>query len=58
MTVDVVAVSGTAVAPYLDDVARLRIAVFREWPYLYAGDAAYEATYLQAYARTPRGVRA
>lgn len=54
--VDVVAVSGPAVAPYLDDVARLRIAVFREWPYLYDGDAAYEARYLRALARTPRSV--
>jgi GNAT superfamily N-acetyltransferase len=33
----------------LDDVARLRIEVFRDWPYLYDGDAAYERAYLQAY---------
>jgi hypothetical protein len=26
----------------LDDLARLRIAVFADWPYLYEGDAAYE----------------
>lgn len=48
--------TGAGVAPFLDDVARLRIAVFREWPYLYDGDAGYEARYLQAYARTPRSV--
>lgn len=33
----------------LHDVARLRIAVFAEWPYLYDGDLAYEADYLQSY---------
>ena len=30
--------SGAALLPCLDDVARLRIAVFRDWPYLYDGD--------------------
>lgn len=33
----------------LDDVARLRIAVFRAWPYLYDGDLDYERNYLTAY---------
>jgi len=41
--------TGAALAEALDDVARLRIEVFRAWPYLYDGDAAYEAEYLQAY---------
>lgn len=44
------AVPGDALAPWLDAVARLRIAVFREWPYLYAGDMDYERDYLAAYA--------
>ncbi len=47
---------GAAVAPRLDALARLRIAVFREWPYLYEGDAAYEADYLRIYAKSPRSV--
>lgn len=41
--------TGEAVAGVLDDLARLRIAVFRDWPYLYDGDAAYEREYLKAY---------
>ena len=41
--------TGEAVAGALDDLARLRIAVFRDWPYLYDGDAAYEREYLKAY---------
>jgi GNAT superfamily N-acetyltransferase len=47
---------GAAMLPYLDDLARLRIAVFREWPYLYEGDRDYERTYLAAYARSPSSV--
>jgi GNAT superfamily N-acetyltransferase len=45
--------SGAALLPHLDAVAALRIAVFRDWPYLYDGDAAYEREYLDAYAKSP-----
>ena len=31
------------------DVARLRINVFRDWPYLYEGDLEYEQAYLRPY---------
>ncbi len=48
--------SGDALIPHLDDVARLRMRVFRDWPYLYAGDPAYERAYMAAYARSPRSV--
>ncbi len=40
----------------LPDLARLRIAVFRAWPYLYDGDEAYEARYLATYAESPGAV--
>ncbi len=50
-------VRGDAIdATRLQAVARLRIAVFRDWPYLYDGDADYEAAYLAAYTRSPRSV--
>lgn len=42
-----------ALHPLLPHLARLRIAVFRDWPYLYEGDEAYEARYLRAYADAP-----
>jgi GNAT superfamily N-acetyltransferase len=42
--------TGAAVEPWLHAVAALRIAVFREWPYLYDGDLDYEAKYLATYA--------
>ena len=47
---------GAAIAPYIDDLARLRLAVFREFPYLYDGDPAYEADYLARYAHSGRSL--
>lgn len=41
---------GGEIRPYIDELAALRIAVFRDWPYLYEGDRAYERDYLAAYA--------
>lgn len=49
MSVTTRILTGNALAAALDDVARLRIAVFRDWPYLYDGDLDYERTYLTAY---------
>lgn len=40
---------GAELEEALDDVARLRIEVFRAFPYLYDGDLAYERDYLQSY---------
>lgn len=47
---------GAAIVPHLDAIAALRIAVFRDWPYLYDGDVGYEREYLRAYADCPRSV--
>ena len=44
------------VAERLGDLAALRIAVFREWPYLYDGSEAYERDYLRTYAESERAV--
>lgn len=49
----VVAHTGEALRRHLDDIARLRIQVFRDWPYLYEGDPDYERRYLQTYVDTP-----
>lgn len=40
----------------LDDVAALRIAVFRDWPYLYDGDLDYEREYLETYRQSEAAV--
>jgi GNAT superfamily N-acetyltransferase len=50
-TLRIETLTGPALLPHLKDLARLRIAVFREYPYLYEGDAAYEASYLARYTR-------
>lgn len=41
--------------PVLDALARLRIEVFRDWPYLYDGSLDYERTYLARYGRAATG---
>jgi GNAT superfamily N-acetyltransferase len=51
LPVSLATVTGDALLAHLPAVAALRIAVFREWPYLYAGDAGYEQRYLARYAR-------
>lgn len=49
-------VSGADVAPWIADLARLRITVFRDFPYLYEGTVAYEEKYLQTYVRSPDSI--
>jgi len=39
-----------------DDLARLRIEVFRDFPYLYKGDVDYERRYLATYMASPGAV--
>lgn len=41
--------TGAALDAALDDVAALRINVFRDWPYLYDGSLDYERRYLETY---------
>jgi GNAT superfamily N-acetyltransferase len=44
---------GDAMAPFVDELAALRIRVFRAWPYLYDGDLDNERDYLAAFTRSP-----
>ena len=41
---------------YLPDLARLRIQVFRDFPYLYDGNYDYEEKYLKTYTDSPESV--
>jgi len=45
-----------ALTRYLPDLARLRIQVFRDFPYLYDGSYEYEEKYLQTYVDCPESV--
>ncbi|EKF73720.1 hypothetical protein A11A3_12178 [Alcanivorax hongdengensis A-11-3] len=55
-TVEIRPVTGIAVEPWLDELAALRIQVFRDFPYLYAGSLDYERGYLDRYAQSDRSV--
>lgn len=48
--------SGPALEQFIPDLARLRIQVFREFPYLYDGNLEYEKKYLQTYIDCPESV--
>lgn len=56
MSVRVEPLTGHGIAARLGDVARLRIEVFRAYPYLYDGDLEYEHRYLAAFAASRDGV--
>jgi len=54
--VEIRPVTGFAVEPWLDELAELRIQVFRDFPYLYEGNRDYERRYLDRYAQSDRSV--
>lgn len=45
--------AGPDILPFISDAARLRISVFREYPYLYEGTMEYEEKYLRTYSEAP-----
>lgn len=53
-TLRIETLTGPALAPHVATLARLRIAVFRAFPYLYDGDVAHERTELAQFAASPR----
>ena len=48
--------AGAAVERHIAELARLRIEVFREFPYLYDGSMEYESAYLRTYVQSPDSV--
>lgn len=48
--------TGPQVAAYIPELARLRIIVFRQFPYLYDGDTEYEERYLRTYTASADSV--
>lgn len=49
MSVSLEVVTGESRLALIDALATLRLSIFRAWPYLYEGDAAYEREYLRTY---------
>lgn len=56
MTLTISAASAAELPALLPVLARLRIRVFRDWPYLYDGDLDYEERYLSTFAKSPGAV--
>lgn len=56
MPVELRTLTGHDLDAALPELARLRIEVFRAFPYLYDGNAAYEEGYLRTYAETPGAI--
>jgi GNAT superfamily N-acetyltransferase len=52
----IIRMTGPEIFPYMDDLARLRIQVFHDYPYLYEGDLEYEKNYLKVYTNCPASV--
>jgi GNAT superfamily N-acetyltransferase len=49
MNLSLEALTGSSIEAVMTDLAQLRIMVFKEFPYLYAGSLEYESKYLQTY---------
>lgn len=56
MSLRVAPLTGPDIDKALPALARLRIAVFREWPYLYEGTLAYEQDYLAHFSQARDGI--
>lgn len=56
MSIEIKPVHGNDIIKYFDDLARLRIGVFREFPYLYDGNVEHEREYLSTYSNAEGSV--
>jgi len=56
MSIRVEAITGDGLKARLADLARLRIEVFFDYPYLYDGDLDYETKYLTALGASPNAI--
>jgi GNAT superfamily N-acetyltransferase len=56
MTVRIEPLTGTALHQAIPDLARLRIEVFRDWPYLYDGTLDHEQSYIRRFSESAGAV--
>ena len=56
MALNLQSLTGQDILPHVPALARLRMEVFREYPYLYDGSLDYEAHYVATYAQSPRSL--
>ncbi len=55
-TIYIERMTGNQLEAYIHDLARLRIEIFRDFPYLYDGNLDYESHYLRTYIQSPDSV--
>jgi GNAT superfamily N-acetyltransferase len=48
--------TGPQLQPYINDIAALRISIFRDYPYLYDGDIQTEIDYLKSYSKSANSI--
>ncbi len=56
MNLTISVLKGQSLIDAIDEVARLRLTVFRDFPYLYQGSKEYEVNYLQAYVNCDQAI--
>jgi GNAT superfamily N-acetyltransferase len=54
MSLQLQVLSGSEIEAFIPELARLRIEVFREFPYLYQGSLEYERRYLEKFLHLPQ----
>src|SRR4051812_9034377 len=54
MSLSFITKQGQAIESVFDDLAKLRITVFRDFPYLYEGTEVYEKEYLKIYSNSAK----
>lgn len=52
----IVRLKGQEILPYIPELARLRISIFKSYPYLYEGDLEYERNYLSTYVNCSESI--
>jgi len=52
----ILCLKGQDILPYIPELAKLRIEIFKSYPYLYDGDLDYEYTYLNTYVKCKESI--
>lgn len=52
----ILCLKGQDILPYIPELAKLRIEIFKSYPYLYDGDLDYEYTYLNTYIKCKESI--
>jgi len=53
---NILRLKGAEIIPYIPTLAKLRIEIFKAYPYLYIGDLRYEMNYLQVYVNCSESI--